>query len=401
MDMGLYSIKSEASQRAGRQFGRAVSNRLFILGLLVTATPLMPKPAYAGGECAAAIAQDAAMTAASNTFDVLLSAANISLAFTKLNTSLKLYAGDVGNTAQAANNTDVALVDTKTANETGVMAASERFETLREMTPSAVSCSFASASMRAAKTTAARASQMGQIQQAALKIGMNGSGTRSEKGALANVAGLFSERCSKYADPTKMKLPSGMSCDGPSDTALRDLDIRPWEAIIDPIVLSDPKRMQAAQDAIEMLTDVEGADPVRGPALNGQVGQAQHVQKARDVTRMNLAKAVLSDAVAMRTPSADAGGISRLAAYMELATGKKFDPSTNSLQGAASSVADAASGTAGSPKSLASRVAAQQALLFEVMRLSEMIMAVDSVELAIKLEQNKGRGAIAASFSAK
>lgn len=378
-----------------------MSRHLLTLGLVLALSPAVSTPARAAGECASAIAQDAASTAASNNLDVLLAASNMKLHFMLLANTFNLYASDVGNTAQSANNTEVALTDAKVANQTGVMAASERFETLREMTPSTVSCAYASASQRAAKTTGARAAQMGQIQQAALKMGMNGAGTRAEKGALANVSGLFVERCSKYADPTKMKLPAGLNCPGPSNPAFRDLDIRPWEAIIDPIVLNDPKRLQAAKDAIEMLTDVEGSDPVRGPALNGQVGQAQHVQKARDVTRMNLAKAVLADAVAMRTPSADAGGISRLAAYMELATGKKFDPATNSLQGAATSVAEASSGTAGSAKSLASRVAAQQALLFEVMRLSEMIMAVDSVELAIKLEQNKGRGAIAASFSGK
>jgi hypothetical protein len=206
------------------------------------------------------------------------------------------------------------------------------------------------------------------------------------------MTGLWRERCAKYADPTKLgALPEGESCPGPSDPALRDLDVRPWQAFIDPIVLTDPKRLQAAKDAVEMLTDVEARDALRGAALNRQVGQAAHVRVARDETRMNLARAVLQDAVAMRTPSATAGGISRLAGLMESVTGQKFDVSSNSLSGQASVIAGAGDTDNGTNQNIGARLATQQALLFEVMRVSEMIMAVDSVELAIKLEQNKAR----------
>lgn len=384
-------LRADGEKRRSRRLMWAIAATIFL-------SPAMVADAYAAA-CSAAIASRATARGMWESAAAVVAGGTISGAFTNVMQALTTYSQGTTNDGQNIQNAAVVLADREVAARSANAVAQVRAQNVAQFQPSRVTCSLVSGLHRTGLTAADYSNARKSMQQASLKLGMNAAGTRSEKGSLANMTGLWKERCNKYTDPTKLgALPEGESCPGPSDPALRDLDVRPWQAFIDPIVLTDPKRLQAAKDAVEMLTDVESRDALRGAALNRQVGQAAHVRVARDETRMNLARAVLQDAVALRTPSASAGGISRLAGLLEAVTGKKFDTASNSLSGEASVIAAAGDSDNGTNQNIGARLATQQALLFEVMRVSEMIMAVDSVELAIKLEQNKARmGAVSAS----
>lgn len=384
-------LRADGEKRRSRRLMWAIAATIFL-------SPAMVADAYAAA-CSAAIATKAASRATWESIAAIAAGGTISGAFANVMGALTTYSQGTTNDGQNIQNAAVVLADREVAARSANAVAQVRVQNVAQFQPSRVTCSLVSGLHRTGLTAADYSNARKSMQQVSLKLGMNAPGTRSEKGSLANMTGLWKERCTKYADPTKLgALPEGESCPGPSDPALRDLDVRPWQAFIDPIVLTDPKRLQAAKDAVEMLTDVESRDALRGAALNRSVGQTAHVRVARDETRMNLARAVLQDAVALRTPSATAGGISRLAGLLEAVTGKKFDTASNSLSGEASVIAAAGDSDNGTNQNIGARLATQQALLFEVMRVSEMIMAVDSVELAIKLEQNKARmGAVSAS----
>jgi hypothetical protein len=216
----------------------------------------------------------------------------------------------------------------------------------------------------------------------------NALGTDSERGTLYALNRRFNDRCTKYANTATMLPPPGITCPG-GDANFRDLDIQPWKAVIDPITFTSTAYRDAAIDSVRMLTEIAPPDPLKGPALSRTDGQNLHMLRMRDTTRMNLARGVLEDMVAMRTESTGDDGrkVSRLGRYIELITGQRVDG--NTLSGELPVIMAAGEPENAAVQTIGARLAVQQALIFELMRLTEQIVSVEAVELAVKVERSR------------
>jgi len=114
---------------------------------------------------------------------------------------------------------------------------------------------------------------------------------------------------------------------------------------------------------------------------------------------------VLEDIAAMRTADTASGQThSRLARFEELVTGQKFDTATGTLTGTPADMTDTSvseDSENGSMQMLASRLATSLGLKFETNRLMEQIVAMEAVDLAIKVESARSQGATSAAISLK
>lgn len=369
-----------------------------VYGALACGLALTGASSSAHAACASAIAKDAASSTISMTKSVASAGLMITQAFIEMNDSLTRYANQLSNNVQNAVKTQQSLSDNLSAQVNSSAMGVSRASAAAEFMPSRVVCNIVSGHERLNTTQASYAAYRTTLQNKNTSYSNNATGSGSERGTLQAMNTVFKDRCSKYANPTTMQPPGSVPCPGPSDTTLRDLDIQPWKAILDPVSFNSAVRQQAAVDAVRMLTEVAPPDPVRGNILLRQEGQNLHVMRMRDVTRMNLARGVLEDIVAIRTADPGTpGSKSRLASYIELINGRTYDPATNSLSGELLAVMSAQEPENAAAQTISARLATQQALIFELMRLGEQITALEATELAIKIERSRGAGASVAS----
>lgn len=367
-----------------------------VLSLLLVTAPTASQAA-----CSAAIAKDAVTTSAGIAKDSASAGLLIAQAFVELNDVLTRYANQLSNDDQNLAKSQQSLSDRLNAQITSTDLGETRTEMATEFVPSRVVCGMVARRQALDTTQAYYASYRTTLQNDSTKYSNNATGSGSERGTLQATTSVFSQRCTKYANPATIGTIPGVSCPGPTDTNFRDLDIQPWKAILDPIAFTTPARQQAAVDAIRMLTEVVPPDPVRGNVLLRQEGQNLHVMRMRDVTRMNLARGILEDIVAMRAvdPAATgaAAGKSRLARYIELVTGQDFNPATNSLSGQLPVIL-----AAGEPENAAVQTASaalltQQALLLNIVSIAQQMSAAMAVDNAISIEASRSGNAGVAS----
>lgn len=367
---------------------RRKSLRGALLTSVMSVALLAAAPAQA--TCVAKINVDAAMSAATLVAKVAAAGVQITLGFTELIDALTRSANGVSKDEQNANNAESTIIDKRTAQQTASATGAARSEVAKDFVPSRAVCGIVSAQQRLGATQAHYDTLRTNLQKGNTDFSSNAPGSGSEKGQLQALNTVWTDRCSRYANPTTMALPATMaaSCAGPSDATLRDLDIQPWKAFLDPISFKDTLHEQAAKDSVRMLTDVAPPDPVRGNALLRQDGKNLHVLRMRDVTRMNLARGVLEDSVALRSV---AGGQthSRLGRYLEMIMGQSYDPSTNSLNGVLPAVLAAEEPENAAYQTISARLAVQQALIFEIMRVTEQLVAVEATALAVKVERGR------------
>ncbi len=371
---------------------RQISKKRFIYAAL-TFSLLMAganSPAQAG--CAGPIAKDAAATGVSLGKSVVSAGLLITQAFIELNDVLTRYANQISNNDQNLLKTQQSLSDRVSVQDNAGTVGRARAQALTQFVPSKVVCGIVSQQQRLNTSNVHYASYRTQMQNNNTSYSNNAPGSGAERGTMQAMNTAFRARCDRYANPTTMNAPAAINCPSPSaDPALRDLDIQPWKAILDPIMFTTTSRQQAAEDAVKMLTELAPPDPIRGNVLLRTEGQNLHVMRMRDVTRMNLARGVLEDIVALR--SAAAGDKSRLARYLELVTGQDFDPASNSLSGQLQVVMAAEEPENAGIQAVSAKLATQQALLFELLRLGEQITMLDATALAIKVERSRSGGA--------
>lgn len=358
--------------------------------------------APAGAACSAAITKDAASTTVSIGKSITAAGTYITNLFIGLNDSLTRLANQMSNGQDKLAKTMTSLTDSRITQSITSSLGPRRAAAAGQFVPSRVVCGLVSQSARIENTRVYYDNTRTALQKANSSYSTNTIGGPTEKGTIQATASAFVDRCQKYANPATMQVPAGLTCNGPADAALRDLDIQPWKAVLDPVMFTTDARVQAAKDAVKMLTEVVTPDPVRGPALLRSEGKTLHVNRMRDVTRMNLARGVLEDMVAMRTADlTDATSRSRLARYIEAVTNRPFDPATqdvnNSVTQMTPEVMAAGEGENAAKQTIAAKLAIQQGLIFELMRLGEQITALEATELAIKVEQTRARtGTVAA-----
>ncbi len=316
--------------------------------------------------------------------------------------SLTLLSGDIGNTAQARNNTRVAMTDKKVANTIAASAAAQRSKLVKEFTPSKVACAEATRQRAVGYSTYHYSQTRNDLGLEFKYLDMNQPGGPTDKGSLQYSSYLWGLRCKKYMNISEVSPPAGLGCTGGSGQ-MQDLDMRVQDSLLEPLNIDDPQRLDAAKATILLLTDVEGFDPVRGPALKGSAGQMQFVSLMRQKARMGLARDILSRMIAMRsTPKyAEADGTrnSRYARYAELVTGQTV--SGNTISGVLPDIALAGEQKNATKQALAARFVSQKMLLAEFLRMTEQMIAVESVRLSMELEASAIRSPVPASFSAK
>ncbi len=386
------------------------------LRIAVAATALLAVSAGGGFACGVQVFTSASGAISSNMSTLITAGIDITLGFNQLVDSLTKLANQGSNDDQNEIQSLSALADKSAAQDTAeTIGETIATEVAPEFMPSKVVCGQVSNQRRAASTMAGYNAARGVAQNRSRSFSTNAPGSMSEKGTQGAIEQQFQQRCGRYANAATMSAPSGM-CAGAADSKFTDLDIQPWKAILDPITYQDTgdpsedygsagtKYRDAALDAVRMLTDVTPPDPLKGAALSRTEGQNLHVLRMRDVTRMNLARGVLEDMVAMRTvpDAASAGGtggdgrrISRLGRYIELLTGSQIDG--NSLQGSLPVVMAAGETENAAVQSVTARLSTQQALIFELMRVTEQIVSMEAVELAIKVEGSRAGNASVAN----
>jgi hypothetical protein len=319
----------------------------------------------------------------------------IAYALSRVSDTLTRHANNTTQSSQARNTARANQADARSIQRTTEQLGEIRTEQTMDFQPSQTTCSAASAQMRVGATGTQYATFRTQLQQQNTNFSNNGPGSGAERGTLQATNTVWNNRCTRYADPALMALPAAMaaSCPGPADATLRNLDIEPWKALLDPVQFANAARQQAALDAIRMLTEITPPDPVRGNALLRVEGQHLHVLRMRDVTRMNLARAVLEDIAAMRRVDTATGQThSRLARYKELVTGQRYDTATGQLVNTPADIEDvrlAREGDNAALQLMAARISTQQGMMFEMMRVAEQIVAIDAVDLAMKVERRR------------
>lgn len=345
--------------------------------------------------CAGPIAKDAAATSVSMGKSIVSAGLLITQAFIELNDSLTRYANQISNDDQNMVKTQQSLSDRVSVQDNAGTVGQARAEVAQQFIPSKVVCGIVSQQQRMNATQVSYAATRTALQTANTSFSNNGPGSGAERGTLQAMNTGFRNRCDRYANPATMNAPAAINCPSPAaDPALRDLDIQPWKALLDPIMFSSASRKLAAEDAVKMLTELAPPDPIRGNVLLRSEGQNLHVMRMRDVTRMNLARGVLEDIVALRAADpAVAGSKSRLATYIELITGQEYNPATNSLSGQLQVIMAAGEQENAAVQTISARLATQQALIFELLRLGEQITMLDATALAIKVERSRSSGA--------
>jgi len=375
-----------------------------MLVVAVSALALLGSMQPARASCSVGvIPKDVFSSVGSLSMDVATAGTAIAVALAQLSDAITRYANNTTQSASARNAARAAQADARSAQTVALALGTGRAQAFQEYKPSVSACREVSAQQRLGSTGVQYASMRTQMQTKNTAYSNNAPGSGAERGTLQGLSTIWNERCSRYANPTTMQ--AGPGCAGPADPAMRDLDIQPWKALLDPVQYSNADRVQAASDSIRMLTELAPPDPVRGAALSRTEGKNLHVLRMRDVTRMNLVRGVLEDIAAMRTADTASGQThSRLARFEELVTGQKFDTATGTLTGTPADMTDTSvseDSENGSMQMLASRLATSLGLKFETNRLMEQIVAMEAVDLAIKVESARSQGATSAAISLK
>lgn len=360
-----------------------------------------PQPARADG-CSAIIGSAAGVYTATITAQLLAIEAVFELGYQQWSKSLALLASDIANTSQAQNNTRVAMTDKKNAGKIAASVAAQRGKLVKEFVPSQVACSEATRQRSLGNTYAHYSQVRNDLGSDFKSLDMNTPGGPTEKGSLQYSSYLWGLRCKKYMNTSEVNPPASLGCTGGTG-AMQDLDMRVQDTLLEPLNISDPQRLDAAKATILLLTDVEGFDPVRGPALTGSTGQMQFVSLMRQKARMGLARDILSRMIAMRStdpnPEYDGTTNSRYARYAELVTGQTV--SGNTISGVLPDIALAGEQKNATKQALAARIVGQKMLLTEFLRMTEQMIAVESVRLSMELEASAIRAPASTIFSAK
>lgn len=324
---------------------------------------------------------------------------DVSEGFEDLLDVLPKLANQTSNNDQNLMNSYSGMVDHQSASEHASQVAQARVRNAVQMVPSRTTCRILSQQRSYTQSAAAYRTERSSLQSSATNYSLNAPGTPGEKGTLAALTWGYQNRCTKYADAAAMGSPPG--CTGASNAAMIDLDIMPHKSIFSAYTYGSSDLRQAALDSVTLLTEPAPGDPVRGDTLSRENGRNIHVMRLRDLSRMNIARDILQDAVALRSPPASPGAdgrsISRLSRLIELMTGTPLsntDHQNATMSTLASNVQDLAKTAAGEPENanvqaLAAQMTAQKMMLTEMLRMTEQMIAVAAVNLASDIERSR------------
>lgn len=368
-----------------------------LIAAFLASTILMASPLSARS-CTETISDAVSPSVSAVLADISSMSIAVTLGFDSLMATLTKLANQGSNDVQNENQSVAATVDHERLESHGADVAQTRVEMAVQMVPSRTTCATISQAGNLQSTQASYRNARINMQTAGTSFSLNAPGTPGENGTLAALNWGWEHRCSTYADVEALGHPAG--CSGASNPALKDFDITPMKSIFSAFTYKDSDFRQAALDSVLMLTEPAPTDAVRGSVLGRDDGRNIHVLRMRDITRMNLARDILQDAVAMRsepdTAGSDGRKISRLSRLVELMAGTPLSESDH-YSGSMSSLADQvqkyAVDAAGEPENanvqgLASKLTAQKMMLTEMLRMTEQMVAVAALNLAADVERN-------------
>lgn len=365
--------------------GRRVRSSL----LLVVALTLglsVPLPAQA---CPAMLMGYASGTVATLTGYITEMSLQFSLGYIRFVDAWTRLANQTSNNEQNRTRGIAALSDRLDTHIDATAIAAQRIDIADQFIPSRVVCGIASSQLRVAATLPTYTGVRRDMATSNTSRSLNGPSSGAERGSLHAMSTVFKGRCDRYANTAVMQVPTGITCPGPTDSNMVDLDIQPWRSIFQPLNIDTPELKQAAADTVILLTEPAPPDPIRGPLLTREEGRNAAVMRMRDVTRMNVSRAVLEDIVAMRTTAAlcTTGDNSRLARYVELITGQKV--SGNTISGALRAIASAGDTQNSNVQTLAASLATQRMMLSELRDITDQWVTLMAVRLALQVEKTR------------
>lgn len=365
--------------------GRRVRSSL----LLVVALTLglsVPLPAQA---CPAMLMGYASGTVATLTAYITNMSLQFSLGYIRFVDAWTRLANQTSNNEQNRTRGIAALSDRLDTHIDATAIAAQRIDIADQFIPSRVVCGIASSQLRVAATLPTYTGVRRDMATSNTSRSLNGPSSGAERGSLHAMSTVFKGRCDRYANTAVMQVPTGITCPGPTDSNMVDLDIQPWRSIFQPLNIDTPELKQAAADTVILLTEPAPPDPIRGPLLTREEGRNAAVMRMRDVTRMNVSRAVLEDIVAMRTTAAlcTTGDNSRLARYVELITGQKV--SGNTISGALRAIASAGDTQNSNVQTLAASLATQRMMLSELRDITDQWVTLMAVRLALQVEKTR------------
>lgn len=383
-----------APRCTGRRIGIV---RRGLIAILLSATVLVSSPLNSYS-CTAVISGAIGKSVAAVLAEITAMTITVTLGFNNLLSSLTKLANQGSNDVENENLAVSATTDGRRAQYHASEVAAARVDVAVQMRPSRTTCATLSQGRNFEKTAVEYRNSRISMQSAGTNFSLNAPGTPGENGTLAALKWGWGHRCSTYADAAALGNPPG--CSGASDPQLKDLDITPIKSIFSAYSYGRPELRQAALDTVLLLTEPAPTDAVRGSLLERDDGRNIHVLRMRDVTRMNLARDILQDAVAMRSVSTSAGTdgrkVSRLGRIVELMAGTSLtdnDLTSGSMGSLADQVQQLAVTAAADTENanlqgLAAKLVAQKLMLTEMLRMTEQMVAVAAVNLAADVERN-------------
>jgi hypothetical protein len=371
-----------------------------LLGLAVAASLMVPLGSSAAhaGACAAIT-----MASAMGLYSAPVAATYVAIrtafanGYTGLVQRMPMVATNASNTVQNQVNADVVLHDRNIAQSAADAVAQVRAEAAMEFTPSRTACVHATRQLAVKASYGHYASTREKIAKDYVNTLMGKAGTMGDKGQLKRLQAHWNNRCGRYMDASSLK---AEGCEQPSADMV-DLDMRVVDSMFDPLNISEDKYRKAAQDTIDLLTDVEGFDTLRGAALDRNTGQLQFVERMRYATRMGMARNALERIVAIRDTPTEAGadGLknSRMARYVEMVKGQKVEG--NVLSGELPGIAMAGSPRGANVQANMAQLASQKMLLTEFVRMTEQMIAVEAVRLSVDMENDRTNRTAATSIA--
>lgn len=365
----------------------------FLACVVLVVSPVVPQA------CTSVISASIAPSVSTVMADISAMSIAVTLGFTKLLGAMTKLANQGSNNGQNDIHSLSALADHERTTSHANAVAKTRVQMAVQMRPSRTTCQIISQQRVFSETAAQYRSARVSMQDAGTKYSLNGPGTPGEKGTLAALTSAFQNRCNTYADAAALGSPPG--CSGASDPALVDLDITPQKSIFSAYTYASGELRQAGLDSVALLTEPAPPDPVRGSALSRTEGRNIQVNRLRDLTRMNMARNILQDAVALRsespTAATDGRQISRLSRLVELMVGNPLSDedhhaatmSTLAAQIQQEAVAAAGETENANVQALSAKLTAQKMMLTEMLRMTEQMIAVAAINLAADVERSR------------
>ncbi len=375
-------MRNLANPMTLKSFSRSVGRFFSVVALSCVLFVGSVQPSQSRILCSVSLTTDYIMSTATSVFDIYFLTTTIGAAFSALQGALLLQANQLSNDVQNETEFHYVATDNVVAHQAGNEIAGARAASAMSFIPSRVTCSSAT-SMRNLMNSESRTTEVrDSMNDNFAKFNANAGGG-AENGRLGALSERYTSRCGLYANAAAMK---NSNCAGATDPEFVDLDIKPFNAIFDQSTITDPKRLQAAYDAVAMLTDIEGNDPTRGPAFDRLSGRVRAVETARQQARVGFARGILTEMVASRAGGTD--GSSRSSNLYQMVTGKKLD-ATGDLTQVMSPAETAGEGPNAAVATLNGKMASQAHLINEISSMLDQLAGVSAAQLAISVEKDQ------------